>query len=98
PDLVGNVKLQNVLGYFTCLINSSVIPFIFAVAILMFIWGAVKFFIINSEEEEKRAQGKQFMLWGIIALAVMLSVWGLVEILGGTFGLNTSALPQVSPK
>lgn len=90
-------NLQGVLGYFTCLINDSVIPFIFAIAIAMFIWGAVKFFIINADEEAKREQGKQFMIWGIIALAVMMSVWGLVGILTSTFGESGSVLPQVTP-
>ena len=96
-SLAGNSKLQDVLHYFTCIINDSVIPFIFAIAVVMFVWGAVKFFIINADEEKKRQEGKQFMIWGIIALAVMLSVWGLVGILGTTFGLNTSVLPQVRP-
>lgn len=91
-------KLQGVLKYFTCIINDSIIPFLFALAILMFIWGAVKFFLINSDEEAKREQGKQFMIWGIIALAVMMSVWGLVGLLGKTFNLNTgNVLPQVCP-
>ncbi len=96
----GNPKLQDFLGYVTCLINSSVIPFIFALAVVMFLWGAVNFFILNSDEEAKRAQGRQFMLWGIIALAVMLSVWGLVGIVRSTvFGDrgNGSVLPQVCP-
>jgi hypothetical protein len=64
----------------------------------MFVWGVVKFFFINADEEAKRAQGKQYMIWGIIALAVMLSIWGLVSILGATFGIKTnSVLPQVTP-
>lgn len=86
-----------VLNYFTCIIGSSVVPFIFALAMVSFIWGAVNFLIINADEEAKREQGKQFMLWGIIALTVMISVWGLVNILGSTFGINTSVLPTVSP-
>jgi len=91
--------VQTFLGFFTCIINNSIIPLIFAVAIVMFIWGVVQFFILNSDEEAKRAQGKQFMIWGVIALAVMLSVWGLVAILGTTFGLNKagSILPGVHP-
>ncbi len=93
-----NAKFQNYLSYITCIINDSIIPFIFALAIVMFVWGAVKFFIINSGEEAKREQGKQFMLWGVIALAVMVSVWGLVGILRSTFGFTGgSVLPQVRP-
>jgi hypothetical protein len=90
-------KLQGLLNFFTCLIGGTFIPFIFALAVLMFVWGAVNFFILNGGEEEKRTQGKQFMLWGIIALAVMLSVWGLVAIFADTFELPRSTLPSVKP-
>jgi len=92
-----NSTLKDVLCYFTKLINDSVIPLLFAVATVFFVWGAVKFFIINAAEEAKREQGKQFMIWGIVALTVMLSVWGLVELLTGTFGVGGSVLPQVCP-
>lgn len=96
-NLVNRPKLQNLMGYVGCVINNSIIPLIFTLAVAMFTWGAVKFFIINSGEEEKREQGKQFMIWAVIALAVMVSVWGLVRVVGGTFNLNTSVLPQVKP-
>ncbi|HEY4513445.1 MAG TPA: hypothetical protein VJH06_02960 [Candidatus Paceibacterota bacterium] len=91
-------SFQGLMGYAICIIQNSIIPLIFAVAILMFIWGAVKFFIINGDEEAKRQEGKQFMIWGIIALAVMMSVWGLVAIVRGTFDRSgTSVLPKASP-
>jgi hypothetical protein len=61
----------------------------------MFIWGVIKF-VINPSEEVKREQGRQFMLWGVIALTVMVCVWGLVAILANTFGINY-VFPQVSP-
>ena len=96
-DLSGTPKIQDFLCYITRIINDSVIPLIFALATVMFIWGAVKFFIINADEEAKREQGKQFMIWSIVALAVMLSVWGLVAILGTTFGVGAKVLPHVTP-
>ena len=80
----------------TCNINKFIIPFIFALALAAFIWGVVQFFILNSDEEAKREQGKQFIIWGLVALAVMLSVWGLVRILGNTFGINTNVIPCTS--
>jgi hypothetical protein len=100
PTLGSSSKFQDYLNYFTtCIINNSVIPLLFAVAVIMFIWGVFQFFILNAEDEKKRTEGKQFMIWGIVALAVMLSVWGLVGILGNTFGLGDSikVLPQVHP-
>ena len=96
-SLDGNPKFQDVLCYVTKIINDAVIPLMFAVAVVMFIWGVINFFILNADEEGKRAQGRQFMIWGIIALAVMLSIWGLVGILGDTFNINSSVLPKVTP-
>ena len=94
---LGSSKISDILDYFTCLIGQSVIPFIFAVATASFVWGLVKFFILGAEEEAKREQGKQFLLWGILAIAVMISVWGLVKLLSNTFGISGSVLPTVQP-
>lgn len=96
-SLAGSPKFQDLLCYITGIINNSIIPLIFALATVMFIWGVVNFFIINADEEAKRSQGKQFMIWGIVALTVMLTVWGLVGILGSSFGIKRSVLPQVVP-
>jgi len=96
-NLVDNPNLSGLLGYATCLINNSVIPLLFALAVVYFIWGVVQFVILGSGEEAKRTQGRQHMIWGVIALAVMIGIWGLVAILGGSFGIDTSILPQVAP-
>jgi len=95
--LGNNPKLQNIISYATCIIGASVIPLIFALATITFFWGAVQFLIIGAGDEQKRTQGKQLMIWGIIALVVMVSVWGLVKIVGSTFGFDTTYLPQVHP-
>lgn len=94
--VTGDTKFQDLLSYVTCIIGKAVIPLIFALAIVVFLWGVVQF-VMNSDEEAKKAKGKEFMMWGIIALAVMVSVWGLVSILGNTFGINAHFIPQVKP-
>ena len=98
-NLANNPKFQDLLCYITGIINDSIIPLIFALAVVSFVWGTVQFFILNAEDEKKREQGRQFMIWGVVALAVMLSVWGLVGILRSTFDPNgnNSVLPQVTP-
>lgn len=87
-SLKQNPKFQNLLDYATCIISKSVIPLIFILALAMFVWGVAQFVILGAGEEAKREQGKQLMIWGIIALAVMVSVWGLVKILGNTFNID----------
>ena len=93
-DLVDHPKLGDLLNYITCNINNSIIPLIFSLSVVMFIWGVVQY-VINSDEEAKKEKGKQFMIWGIIALAVMVSVWGLVQIVGDTFKIDTNFVPQL---
>lgn len=89
-----DATVQHLIGYIICLINFSIIPLIFALALVMFLWGVVQF-VINTSDEAKKAKGREFMLWGIIALAVMLSVWGLVNILSNTFDIDPTFIPQV---
>src|ERR1035437_1041016 len=74
-------RFGNLVNYISCVISQSVIPLIFALAVVVFIWGVVQY-LMGAEEEYKRAKGRQFMIWGIIALTVMVSVWGLVQIVG----------------
>ena len=58
-----------------------------ALALTVFLWGMVVF-IANSANDEKRAQGKKKMVWGIVALFVIVSVWGLVNLLQTVFGVT----------
>ena len=53
-----------------------------ALGFIFFLIGMVRFFF--SESEENREKGRQFALWGIIALVVLFSVWGIVNILVST--------------
>jgi hypothetical protein len=71
------------------LIN-RLIPFIIALTLLVFLWGVFKF-VISGGDSDARKEAQGYMIWGIIALFVMVSVWGLVNILVRTFNLDTTA-------
>src|SRR3989338_3978548 len=72
------------------IINTVLVPVLFAVAFIVFLYGAFKTFIIGANSEEVKEEGKNLMLWGLIGFFVMVSIWGLVNILTGTliFGNN----------
>ena len=89
--------LANIFYYGTCLLTKGIVPVLFALGITLFVWGVVNFFIIGAGEEAKRTQGKQFIIWGIIAFAVLTSVWGIVRIFGNSVGVNTRLIPGVRP-
>ncbi|HEY4489491.1 MAG TPA: hypothetical protein VJA87_03365 [Candidatus Paceibacterota bacterium] len=88
---------RGIVDWFISLINSSLVPLIFALAFLLFLFGVFKyFFSLGSDAEESRQKGKQFILWAVIAFAVMISVWGLVNILIRTVpGLENQTRPPL---
>lgn len=67
--------------------NGSVIPLLISVMALIFFWGVFNYFFLKRDDAKARSEGAQFMMWGIIGFAVVVSMWGLVRILLGTFGI-----------
>jgi hypothetical protein len=73
---------------------NRVIPLLFALAIIYFFWGVIQY--IRSAGDPKLADsGKSIMIYGIIGIAVMASIYGLVNFLTDAAGLTTT--PVVIP-
>lgn len=64
-------------------------------AVVFFLVGVVKF-MVSAGDETKRKEGRTMMIYGIIGLFVMVSVWGLVNLLSNTFDLG-DRLPDNLP-
>ncbi len=69
------------------MIINPLIKFLFALAILYFLYGMVQF-IINQENEEAKTTGKQHMIWGVIGITVMMGVWTIIKIVLRTFNID----------
>lgn len=66
------------------------IRIIFALALALFFWGLVQF-IMKSGDAKLRDEGKQRMIWGIIALFVMISIYGILNFVGSLVGINPNS-------
>lgn len=55
----------------------------FALASLVFIWGA-QGFVGAADDAEARSKGAQQMLWGIVGMIIMLGAAVLVPLIGNT--------------
>ncbi|MDQ5901685.1 MAG: hypothetical protein QG580_400 [Patescibacteria group bacterium] len=78
-----------------CILQRSVWPLLISLSVIVFIIGVIKY-IKNGDDSKAREEGRNFMIYGIIGLFVMISVWGLVGVLQGTFGLGNSVfIPQL---
>lgn len=93
PSFKGDV-LGKYLADIIVFINKYLIPFIWAIAFIVFIWGVYTYFIAGGADEEKRSQGKQLVMWSVIAFVVMSSVWGIVNLLTNSFGFGNENAPK----
>lgn len=59
--------------------DKFVIPLLYAVMFLLFMFGMVRYFFTGGEEN--REKGKQFVVWGMIGMAAVFSIWGVVNLL-----------------
>ncbi len=71
-------------------INNVLVPVLFAIAFIVFLWGAFNVFILGSQSEETKEKGKNLMLYGLIGFFVMVSIWGLVNILTSSVQTNNT--------
>jgi hypothetical protein len=76
------MTLSDVVSKTIGLIN-LIIPVLFALALVMFMWTAVRYVRQAGGEGAGEVRGQ--LLWGIIALFVIFTIWGLINVLCFTF-------------
>jgi uncharacterized membrane protein YidH (DUF202 family) len=75
------------------LINRAA-PFLIGLAVFLVMWGVFKF-ITSAGDETKRAEAQKLVLWGVIGVFVMISIWGFVNILRNTLFLDITPPDRV---
>ena len=83
-------SIQSAGQFIIVLINTVAVPVLFAIAFIVFIFGVFQYFILSGGSEEKQENAKNLMIYGIVGFFIMVSIWGLVNILVGTFSLNSN--------
>lgn len=76
-------------------INNVLVPLVFALALLLFLWGMFKYFILGGGNDSEREAGKQLIVWAVIGFVMMVSIWGIVNLVAG--GLFPDQAPPKMP-
>lgn len=87
-DLIGTLILVNRF-------LNGVVGVIITIAIIVFFWGLVRYL---TDVGEKKHEGLIMMFYGLIAIFVMVSIWGIIHLLQNSFGIsgqNTAIVPDV---
>ena len=78
-------------------IVNPLIQVLFAVALLSFIYGIFEF-VRGADQPDIRSKGQQHMMWGLIGLFIMISVFTIIRILLNTLGITGSEVPPILPR
>ncbi|MDD5165513.1 MAG: hypothetical protein PHG25_03205 [Candidatus Pacebacteria bacterium] len=64
-------------------IVNPLILLMFAVAIIVFVWGVVQM-MMNGDDSDARTKGRNHMLAGIVGITIMISAWGIIYFISNT--------------
>ncbi len=86
-------EVNTFIGKITTFINNTLIPLVFGIALLVFVWGMFKFFIYNTEEEKEK--GKDLAIYAVVAFVLMVSIWGIVNLIAGGLGFSGEQIQNI---
>ncbi len=82
---IASADIPSFIGKVEQVILNPLIGFMFALALVYFLYGLVEF-IINRDSDDKRTQGKSHMLWGIVGMFIMIAAFGIINLIKTTIG------------
>lgn len=68
------------------------VPILVALAFAVFFWGMSKF-ILNSGKPEDIKKGREYMLWGLLALFVLVSIRAIIAFIQTDLEIDSSLTP-----
>lgn len=69
---------------------NAIIPVMVALGVVYFLYGV--FTYMTAGDDDKKTAAKSKILYGIIGIFVMVSIWGLVNLLTQTTGVQNNAI------
>jgi len=82
---VAEASVTTLMQSISRVIINPLITFLFALAVIYFIYGLAKY-LLSPDNEELKNTSKQHMLWGIFGMFIMIAVFGILNILLKTLG------------
>ena len=89
----GDTEIGDIIEQMISILNFKVIPVLLIIATLVFIWGVVQYIIAGNSEQRKK-EGRDLIMWGLIGLLVIVAMWGFIKIIGTTFDVPEEGIPS----
>lgn len=79
-------------------INGVLIPSIFVLGTLFFMWGMFLTFIKGGSDESAVEKGKNILMYSIFGFVAMISLWGLVRFFSGILDVGNTQQTITVPR
>jgi hypothetical protein len=76
----------DVIYYVACIMNQYLIGILVTLATIYVIWGIVQY-VLSPDSVEERAKSRQVIIWGILSMFIIISVWGIIQFFRTTIGI-----------
>lgn len=93
PFIVQGVTIRDELLLVVAYINIF-IPFLTVLGTLYVVWGVFQF-IRSAGDEKAVTEGRNRIVFGIVGLFVMISIWGFVNLLVNSLKLPSDTIPKI---
>jgi len=77
---VAEASVMTLMKSINRVIINPIIILLFALAVVFFIYGIIKY-LLNPDNEEIRKASKSHMLWGVIGMFIMVAVFGIMSLI-----------------
>jgi hypothetical protein len=88
--------MQTLLEKAVVAIVNPIIQVAFAVALVIFIYGVFEF-VRGADRPDVRTKGQQHIMYGLVGLFIMISVFTIIQILLNTIGVTGNEVPKILP-
>lgn len=84
---------RDVVRIIVDIISKGLVPIVIGATVIVFLFGIVKY-ILKSDSEAGRESGRKFIIYGLIGIVVVMSVWTIVAVFLRVIGVPV-VIPQV---
>ena len=87
PQASAQTSIHSLIGKINEYIINPLIAVLFTLAFVLFVTGLFNFFM-NKDNNDALDKGKRHMTWGIVGMVIMVSVFGIMNLIINTFDVK----------
>lgn len=81
--------LSSLIGAVASIVG-SLVPILVTLGLVVFLWGLVRYLWSKGGKADIE-NAKNLMKWGLVTLFVMVSVWGIIDLMQSALNINKNA-------